>query len=152
MSENKEMKPIKVKALKQGHYGNSIVEAGHVFLLVAKEGYKQIHTKNDKGEIISTKQEKVMISPKEQLGSWMKQVSDSEKSTIQLEKVGKDVNIAAKGKKHTKEARVVLKDGAVTNRGNQSEDEDEFSDEVEENGLISDVGGSGSQASDEDVI
>lgn len=152
MSENKDMKPIKVKALKQGHYANSIVEAGHVFMLLPKEGFKQVHVKNDKGEIINTKQEKVIISPKEQLGSWMKVVSDSEKSTIQLEKVGKEVNVAAKSKKHTKEARVVLKDGQVTNRGQGSEEDDEFSDEVEESGLVDDVGGSGSQASNEDVI
>ena len=152
MSESKELKPIKVKAIKQGHYGNAIVEAGHVFMLLPKEGFKQIHEKNAAGEIIGTKQVKAIISPEEQLGTWMKRVSDSEKSTMQLEKIGKEVNVAAKGKKHTKEARVVIKDGQVTNRGKSFEEDDEFSDEAEESGLVEDMGGSGSQPSSEEVI
>lgn len=90
---------MRVKAIAKGEYANSIIEPGQVFDLVPRSGFRDVPQKNSKGEIVSVKRTKVLITAESQFAeSWMKKVKPSEKKTIRLERVGNELGVAEKTK------------------------------------------------------
>ncbi len=120
---------MRVKAIAIGEYANAIMEVGQVFDLVPRTGLKQVHEYKD-GKIISTKLVKHTIKPADQLSTWMKPVNVNVKKTVQLEKVGTELNVRQKTLK--KDKVMQFSDGKHMNPGVAQDESEDLEDHLDE--------------------